>query len=222
VNDKKVVHNTKILHSSFDSENQIIAIEILGLFLDKQEKALLLPIFQETNSNRILKKLDKYIPVVRQNYSDTIISLVLHSPAFLDVIPRYFALVDAVNKKIISDDQLITVCFSCDSIIKNYAYFALKERSEDKCLELSIRTNYKIPLGYNIRDDNYVVKNLNSSSLPNSIKSKLLQCISYSGGDHFVIKDSDLFILVKKRYPDYSQDIDIFIKGSKISNLITE
>jgi hypothetical protein len=222
VNDKKVVHNTKILYGSFESENQIIAIEILGLLLDKQEKALLLPIFQETNGIKILKKLDKFIPVIRQNYSDTIISLVLHSPALLDVNSRYFALVDAVNKKIISDDQLITVCFSCDSIIKNYAYFALREKSEDKFLELSSRTNYNIPIGNKIRDDYYLVKNLNLSSLPNSIKSKLLQCISYSGSDYFEIKDPDLYILVKKRYPDFIQEIDIFINGPKISNLITK
>jgi hypothetical protein len=220
VNDKKVVHNTKILYESFESENQIIAIEILGLLLEKQEKALLLPIFQETNGNKILKKLDKFIPVIRQNYSDTIISLVLHSPAFLDVITRYFALVDAVNKKNISDDQLITVCFSRDSIIKNYAYFALRERSEVKFLELSSRTNYNIPLGYNIRDDYYVVKNLNISSLPNYIKSKLLQCISYSEGDHFEIKDSDLFEMVKNRYPEHRLDIDFFVNVTKISNLI--
>ena len=63
-----------------------------------------------------------------------------------------------------------------------------------------------------------MVKNLNSSSLPNSLKSKLLHCLRYPEGDHFEIKDSDLYITVKKRYPDYSQDIDFFIDSSKISN----
>jgi hypothetical protein len=98
----------------------------------------------------------------------------------------------------------------------------LREKSEDKFLELSSRTNYNIPIGNKIRDDYYLVKNLNLSSLPNSIKSKLLQCISYSGSDYFEIKDPDLYILVKKRYPDFIQDIDIFINGPKISNLITK
>lgn len=213
VNDKEVIQNIQTLHSSQVAENQIIAIEILGLVLDKQEKAFLLPIFQESNRNRIIKKLEKFIPIVKQNYKDTILSMVLKNPALTDIIPKYFALIEAVEKYFISDDQLIASSFCPDEIIKNYAFYTLKKRSNVKFSELSQRTKYHLPQSYNYQDDLNLVKKLNLSNLPNFITSKLLQCLTHSQTNKLVVSDSALYAMIKSRYHEHSAKIDFFVQG---------
>jgi hypothetical protein len=157
-NEKTIVQNIKILNSSLEAENQIIAIEILGLILDKQEKAYILPIFQESNRSIIIRKLEKFIPIVKQNYANTLLSLIFQNPESTEVIPRYFSLIEAIDKNIISDAQLITICFCPDKIMKNYAYYNLRKKSISKFLELSQRTNYDLPLNYNYHNDFNLVK----------------------------------------------------------------
>lgn len=214
VNEKEVIHNIRILHSSQDAENQIIAIEILGLILDKQEKAFLFPIFQESNRKSIIRKLEKYIPIVKENYKDTLLSLVFHNPLSKDVIVRYFALIEAMDKHFISDEHLITLCFCPDEIIKNYAYHVLRQNADAKFLELSQRTNYNLSIAYNVKDDFNLIKNLNFISLPNFIKSKLLFCLKLSRANNFEVNDSALYERIKNRYHVHSADIDFIVVGS--------
>lgn len=213
-NEKEIINNIKTLNSSLEVENQIIALEILGLILDKQEKAYLLPIFQESNQNKIIRKLEKFIPIVKQNYTNTLLSLIFQNPASTDVIPRYFALIEAIDKNIISDDQLITICFCPDVIIKNYAYFILKNRSISNFLELSQRTKYDLPLKYNFQNDFNLVKKLNSFKLPNFIKSKLLHCLTNTQDNNFEVIDPVLYEMIKNRYQEHRLDIDFLVMGS--------
>lgn len=213
-NEKEIVQNIQTLNNSLEAENQIIAVEILGLILDKQEKAYLLPIFQESNQNRIIRKLEKFIPIIKQNYANTLLSLIFQNPAWTDVIPRYFALIEAIDKNIISDDQLITICFCPDVIIKNYAYFILKKKSISIFLELSQRTKYDLPLTYNFQNDFSLVKKLNSFKLPNFIKSKLLHCLTNTQDNNFEVKDPVLYEMIKNRYQEHRLDIDFLVIGS--------
>ena len=212
-NEKEIVQNIQTLNNSLEAENQIIAIEILGLILDKQEKAYLLPIFQESNPNRIIRKLEKFIPIVKQNYGNTLLSLIFQNPASTDVIPRYFAFIDAIDKNIISDDQLITICFCPDVIIKNYAYYTLRKKSISKFLEISQRTKYDLPLTYNYQNDFKLVKKLNSIKLPNFIKSKLLHCLINTQGNIFEVKDPELYEIIKNRYQEHRLDIEFLVTG---------
>jgi hypothetical protein len=213
-NEREIIKNIRTLNRSLEAENQIIALEILGLILDKQEKAYLLPIFQESNQNKIIRKLEKFIPIVKQNYANTLLSLIFKNPASTDVIPRYFALIEAIDKNIISDDQLITICFCPDVIIKNYAYFLLKKKSISNFLELSQRTKYDLPLNYNFQNDFNLVKKLNSFKLPNFIKSKLLHCLTNTQDNNFEVKDPVLYEMIKNRYQEHRLDIDFLVMGS--------
>lgn len=213
-NEKKIVQNIKILNSSLEAENQIIGIEILGLILDKQEKAYILPIFQESNRSSIIRKLEKFIPIVKQNYANTLLSLIFQNPESTEVIPRYFALIEAIDKNIISDAQLITICFCPDEIMKNYAYYTLRKKSISKFLELSQRTNYDLPLNYNYHNDFNLVKKLVSSRLPNFIKSKLLHCLTNTQENNIEVKDPELYEMIKNRYQEYRHDIDFLVTGS--------
>jgi hypothetical protein len=213
-NEKTIVQNIKILNSSLEAENQIIAIEILGLILDKQEKAYILPIFQESNRSSIIRKLEKFIPIVKQNYANTLLSLIFQNPESTEVIPRYFALIEAIDKNIISDAQLITICFCPDKIMKNYAYYTLRKKSISKFLELSQRTNYDLPLNYNYHNDFNLVKKLVSSRLPNFIKSKLLHCLTNTQENNIEVKDPELYEMIKNRYQEYRHDIDFLVTGS--------
>jgi hypothetical protein len=213
-NEKTIVQNIKILNSSLEAENQIIAIEILGLILDKQEKAYILPIFQESNRSSIIRKLEKFIPIVKQNYANTLLSLIFQNPESTEVIPRYFALIEAIDKNIISDAQLITICFCPDEIMKNYAYYTLRKKSISKFLELSQRTNYDLPLNYNYHNDFNLVKKLVSSRLPNFIKSKLLHCLTNTQENNIEVKDPELYEMIKNRYQEYRHDIDFLVTGS--------
>ncbi|MDP4580901.1 MAG: hypothetical protein NWS66_12325 [Saprospiraceae bacterium] len=213
-NEKEIINSIKTLNSSLEVENQIIALEILGLILDKQEKAYLLPIFQESNQNKIIRKLEKFIPIVKQNYTNTLLSLIFQNPASTDVIPRYFALIEAIDKNIISDDQLITICFCPDVIIKNYAFFILKKKSISNFLELSQRTKYDLPLNYNFQNDFILVEKLNSFKLPNFIKSKLLYCLTNTQDNNFEVIDPVLYEMIKNRYQEHKLDIDFLVMGS--------
>lgn len=213
-NEKTIVQNIKILNSSLEAENQIIAIEILGLILDKQEKAYILPIFQESNRSSIIRKLEKFIPIVKQNYANTLLSLIFQNPASTEVILRYFALIKAIDKNIISDAQLITICFCPDEIMKNIAYYTLRKKSISKFLELSQRTNYDLPLNYNYHNDFNLVKKLASSRLPNFIKSKLLHCLTNTQENNIEVKDPELYEMIKNRYQEYRNDIDFLVTGS--------
>jgi hypothetical protein len=91
-NDSKILNNINALINSNEQDNQVMALEILELVLDEQEKAWLLPIYQESSIIRILRKLEPFVPVPKLNLKETLSHLGFHHPGRLNLITRYYSI----------------------------------------------------------------------------------------------------------------------------------
>jgi hypothetical protein len=145
VNDRKILNHLFLLIKSGDQEKLVIALEILALILDNQEKVLILPIYQESSNVVILRKLEPYIPIPKRTFVETLIHLSFHHPKRYSLKTRYLALFEYIKSKEINYNHLAGACFSTEKIIQELALYHLGILYPQQLDDILERTKKKYP-----------------------------------------------------------------------------
>ena len=202
-NDSKILNNINALINSKEQDNQVMALEILELILDEQEKALLLPIYQETATITILRKLEPFVPVLKLNLIETISHLGFHHPGRLNLITRYFSISALIKNKKITYNQLSSACFSKERFIYELALYHFGNLYPDQLEDILYRTKRKYPSKSTIDNAYQIIEKLIFLNFPNEIKSNLWFCLD----QEFKITNIPLYKMILHHYKEYSNDI---------------
>lgn len=202
-NDSKILNNINALINSKEQDNQVMALEILELILDEQEKALLLPIYQEIATITILRKLEPFIPVLKLNLIETISHLGFHHPGRLNLITRYFSISALIKNKKISYNQLSSACFSKERFIYESALYHFGNLYPDQLEDILYRTKRKYPSKSTIDNAYQIIEKLIFLNFPNEIKSNLWFCLDQD----FKITNIPFYKMILHHYKEYSNDI---------------
>ena len=202
-NDSKILNNINALINSKEQDNQVMALEILELILDEQEKALLLPIYQETATITILRKLEPFVPVLKLNFIETISHLGFHHPGRLNLITRYFSISELIKNKKITYNQLSSACFSKERFIYELALYHFGNLYPDQLEDILYRTKRKYPSKSTIDNAYQIIEKLIFLNFPNEIKSILWFCLD----QEFKITNIPLYKMILHHYKEYSNDI---------------
>jgi hypothetical protein len=202
-NDSKILNNINALINSKEQDNQVMALEILELVLDEQEKAWLLPIYQESSIIRILRKLEPFVPVPKLNLKETLSHLGFHHPGRLNLITRYYSISAFIKSKEITYNQLSSACFSKERFIYELALFHLGNLYPEQLEDILHRTKRQYPSKLNIDKDYHIVEKLILLNFPNNLKSSLWFCLD----QEFNITNIPLYKMILHHYKEYSNDI---------------
>ena len=202
-NDSKILNNINELINSKEQDNQVMALEILELILDEQEKAWLLPIYQESATITILRKLEPFVPVLKLNLKETISHLGFHHPGRLNLITRYFSISELIKSKEITYNQLSSACFSKERFIYELALFHFGNLYPYQLEDILNRTKRKYPSKSTIDNDYQIAEKLILLNFPNEIKSTLWFCLD----QEFTITNIPLYKMILQHYKEYSNDI---------------
>jgi len=202
-NDSKILNNINALINSNEQDNQVMALEILELVLDEQEKAWLLPIYQESSIIRILRKLEPFVPVPKLNLKETLSHLGFHHPGRLNLITRYYSISALIKSKEITYNQLSSACFSKERFIYELALFHLGNLYPEQLEDILYRTKRQYPSKLNIDKDYHIVEKLILLNFPNNLKSSLWFCLD----QEFNITNIPLYKMLLHHYKEYSNDI---------------
>jgi hypothetical protein len=202
-NDSKILNNINALINSNEQDNQVMALEILELVLDEQEKAWLLPIYQESSIIRILRKLEPFVPVPKLNLKETLSLLGFHHPGRLNLITRYYSISAFIKSKEITYNQLSSACFSKERFIYELALFHLGNLYPEQLEDILHRTKRQYPSKLNIDKDYHIVEKLILLNFPNNLKSSLWFCLD----QEFNITNIPLYKMILHHYKEYSNDI---------------
>jgi hypothetical protein len=202
-NDSKILNNINALINSNEQDNQVMALEILELVLDEQEKAWLLPIYQESSIIRILRKLEPFVPVPKLNLKETLSHLGFHHPGRLNLITRYYSISAFIKSKEITYNQLSSACFSKERFIYELALFHLGNLYPEQLEDILHRTKRQYPSKLNIDKDYHIVEKLILLNFPNNLKSSLWFCLD----QEFNITNIPLYKMILHHYKEYSNDI---------------
>jgi hypothetical protein len=202
-NDSKILNNINALINSNEQDNQVMALEILELVLDEQEKAWLLPIYQESSIIRILRKLEPFVPVPKLNLKETLSHLGFHHPGRLNLITRYYSISAFIKSKEITYNQLSSACFSKERFIYELALFHLGNLYPEQLEDILHRTKRQYPSKLNIDKDYHIVEKLILLNFPNNLKSSLWFCLD----QEFNITNIPLYKMLLHHYKEYSNDI---------------
>lgn len=202
-NDSKILNNINALINSKEQDNQVMALEILELILDEQEKALLLPIYQEAATITILRKLEPFVPVLKLNLIETISHLGFHHPGRLNLITRYFSISALIKNKKITYNQLSSACFSKERFIYELALYHFGNLYPDQLEDILFRTKRKYPSKSTIDNAYQIIEKLIFLNFPNEIKSILWFCLD----QEFKIINIPLYKMILYHYKEYSNDI---------------
>lgn len=202
-NDSKILNNINELINSKEQDNQVMALEILELILNDQEKAWLLPIYQESATITILRKLEPFVPVLKLNLKETISHLGFHHPGRLNLITRYFSVSALIKSKEITYNQLSSACFSKEKFIYELALFHFGNLYPNQLEDILNRTKRKYPSKSTIDNDYQIAEKLILLNFPNNLKSNLWFCLD----QEFNITNIPLYKMILQHYKDYSNDI---------------
>jgi hypothetical protein len=202
-NESKILNNINELINSKEQDNQVMALEILELILNDQEKAWLLPIYQESATITILRKLEPFIPVLKLNLKETISHLGFHHPGRLNLITRYFSVSALIKSKEITYNQLSSACFSKEKFIYELALFHFGNLYPNQLEDILNRTKRKYPSKTTIDNDYQIAEKLIHLNFPNNLKSNLWFCLD----QEFNITNIPLYKMILQHYKDYSNDI---------------
>ena len=112
--DRQILNQIVLMLNQGEKPQELIALELLELVLDEQEKKWLLPIFREENQENILKKLEAEFPQVLLGKEKRLLSIlgnnqldipaILRSQALGELIrlfpdPKYHQLATTIAKK---------------------------------------------------------------------------------------------------------------------------
>jgi hypothetical protein len=202
-NDSKILNNINALINSKEQDNQVMALEILELILDEQEKALLLPIYQESATITMLRKLEPFVPVLKLNLIETISHLGFHHPGRLNLITRYLSILELIKNKKITYNQLSSACFSKERFIYELALFHFGNLYSNQLEDILYRTKRKYPSKSTIDNAYQIIEKLIFLNFPNEIKSYLWFCLD----QEFKITNIPLYKMILHHYKEYSNDI---------------
>jgi hypothetical protein len=143
--DKLILNNVSHLLASNEPDNQVIALEILELTLENQEKVLVLPVFQESSPAVIIRKLEPYLPIPIRNLDETLTHLAFHHPQKFNATIRYLALLALCESKKIPFNQLAGACFSIERNFRDLALFHLGILFPQHLEDITNRSKGKYP-----------------------------------------------------------------------------
>lgn len=144
-NDRKILNHILLFIKSNEQEKLVMALEILALILDDQEKVLILPIYQESSNAVILRKLEPYIPIPKRTFAETLIHLSFHHPKRYSLKTRYLALFEYIRSKEITYIHLAGACFSTERNIQELALFHLGILYPQRLEDIMQRTKKEYP-----------------------------------------------------------------------------
>jgi hypothetical protein len=176
-NDSSTLRSIYSYIYSGENDYQVMALEMLELILEDQEKAWLLPIFQESSNLTILRKLEPFVPVPKRTVNEALTHLSFQHPYRLNIITRYFALSALIKNNEITYMQLAGACFSKEKFICDIACFHLGKLFPHALEDILIRTKKEYPDALAIHNNDELVKKLMPLSLPNRAKSALWHCL---------------------------------------------
>jgi hypothetical protein len=209
VHDREIIDNIRSLMASQDSDDQVIAIEILELILDNQEKAWLMPIYQETSRMAVLKKLDRFFPSAIRTFPDTLEFLCSLSPAKMDLISRYLAFHQLVLTGTLRYPQAVAACFSREPLMRDSAHAALRQLFPEQYAGVASRTGFVWPAEADDTNDDRCMEALMALEVPNYVRSKLRQCVvpGHPASRTFNVTDPDLLDMIIAHYEEYREII---------------
>ncbi len=210
VHDREIIDNIRAIMANQESDDQVMAIEILELILDDQEKAWLMPIYQESTRAAVLKKLERFFPAAIRTFPDTLEYLTALSPAKLDIIPRYLALEHLVGTGILHYQQAVAACFSKESLIQETAHAALLQLFPAQYAAVAQRTGFVVAAPADGTSVHRTVEVLMTLEVPNYIKSKLQHCLvtDLQGSSTFTVTNPALLGMIFAHYGEYSDTLE--------------
>lgn len=210
VHDQEIIDNVRTLMASQNSEDQIIALEILELILDDQEKGWLMPIYQESTPTAVLKKLDRFFPAAIRTFPNTLEYLVSLSPAKMDLEPRYLALEALCDNGTLRYRQVVAACFSKEPLLRFRAHIALQQHYQADYSSVAQQTGFVVPAESAEKKVIQGIEELMALDVPNYVKSKLLLCVSpdLQGTAPLTVTDFSLLGMILAHYNAYSEQIE--------------
>lgn len=142
--DQKILNQIVIMLNQGEKSQDLIALELLELLLEEQEKKWILPIFREEQLDNVLKKLEAEFPQVLLGKEKRLISILGNNVLDLPSIIKSIALEELISSfpDPAYTQLAITIAKNSKGIIQYVAYKSDKDKLESNDLKYGNKPEY--------------------------------------------------------------------------------